>query len=66
MVKQQQTMILSPYAGIYDLVVPKDNISKVCIRKTIVFQRPRLSFVYLMYIYLINNLYSVNIFDIVL
>lgn len=26
MVKQQQTMILSAYAGIYDLVVPKDNI----------------------------------------
>ena len=26
MIKQQQTMILSAYAGIYDLVVPKDNL----------------------------------------
>lgn len=26
MIQQQQTMILSPYTGIYDLVVPKDNI----------------------------------------
>ncbi|AGX43341.1 hypothetical protein CLOBY_23400 [Clostridium saccharobutylicum] len=26
MIKQQQTMILSPYSGIYDIVVPKDNL----------------------------------------
>ena len=26
MIKQQQSMILSPYMGIYNLVVPKDNI----------------------------------------
>lgn len=26
MIKQQQTMILSAYTGIYDLVVPKDNL----------------------------------------
>ena len=26
MIRQQQTMILSAYAGIYDLVVPKDNL----------------------------------------
>ena len=26
MIKQQQNMILSAYAGIYDLVVPKDNL----------------------------------------
>lgn len=26
MIKQQQTMILSVYAGIYDLVVSKDNL----------------------------------------
>ncbi len=26
MIQQQQTMILSPYMDIYDLVVPKDNI----------------------------------------
>src|SRR5674536_196045 len=25
MIKQQETMILSPYMGIYDLVIPKDN-----------------------------------------
>ncbi len=26
MIQQQQTMILSPYSGIYDLIVPKDNL----------------------------------------
>ena len=26
MIKKQETMILSEYAGIYDLVVPKDNM----------------------------------------
>ena len=26
MIKQQQNMILSPYTGIYNLVVPKDNM----------------------------------------
>ncbi len=26
MIKQQQTMVLSPYMDIYDLVIPKDNI----------------------------------------
>ena len=26
MIQQQQTMILSPYMNIYDLVVPKDNL----------------------------------------
>ncbi|MBC2467735.1 transposase, partial [Clostridium saccharobutylicum] len=26
MIKQQQTMILSPYSGIYDIVVPNDNL----------------------------------------
>lgn len=26
MIKQQQTMILSPYMGIYDLIIPKDNL----------------------------------------
>ena len=26
MIKKQQTMILSEYIGIYDLVVPKDNM----------------------------------------
>jgi transposase len=26
MIPQHQTMILSPYSGIYDLIVPKDNL----------------------------------------
>ena len=26
MIQQQQTMILSPFLNIYDLVVPKDNM----------------------------------------
>ena len=26
MIKKQETMILSEYTGIYDLVVPKDNM----------------------------------------
>ena len=26
MIQKQQTMILSPYMGIYDLIVPKDNL----------------------------------------
>ena len=26
MIKQQQTMILSPYMDIYNLVIPKDNL----------------------------------------
>ena len=28
MIKKQETMILSEYTGIYDLVVPKDNIDR--------------------------------------
>jgi hypothetical protein len=26
MIRQEQTMILSPYMKIYDIVIPKDNI----------------------------------------
>ncbi|TDF98929.1 transposase, partial [Paenibacillus piri] len=26
MIRQQQSMVLSPYAGLYDIVVPKDNM----------------------------------------
>ncbi|WP_136604892.1 IS1182 family transposase [Paenibacillus dokdonensis] len=26
MIRQQQTLVLSPYAGLYDIVVPKDNM----------------------------------------
>lgn len=26
MIRQQQTLVLSPYAALYDIVVPKDNM----------------------------------------
>ena len=26
MIRQQQTLVLSPYAVLYDIVVPKDNM----------------------------------------
>lgn len=55
MIKKQETMILSEYTGIYDLVVPKDNMLRK-INELIDF-----SFVYdeLLDKYCINGLMSI-------